>query len=275
MRCVGQQVLAGLKARKPLLPARNLTQDLRVLCRPLLGESLRVALVRCHQPHDLDPRFDLFGRAHLDRQAEAIEQLRAQLAFFRVAAADQHELRPMANREPFALDHVLTRGGDIQQQVHQVILEQVDFVDVEKPAMRLCQQARFKCLLPGAQGAFEIERADHPVLGCSQGQVDERHRALAHPARSAGIGAGALLVASAAIAAILDRADRRQQIGESACGGGLAGAAVAEYHHPADARIDRRDQQRLLHLVLTDDSGKGKTRHFPSLVNQRGHLDKH
>jgi len=51
----------------------------------------------------------------------------------------------------------------------------------------------------------------------------------------------------------------------SARGGALAGAAVAEHHHPANRRVHRRDQQGLFHLVLTDDCGEGEACHSSRL----------
>ena len=52
----------------------------------------------------------------------------------------------VADRKAFALDDILARGRHIQQQIDEVIFEQVDFVDVKEPAMRLGEQARFKRL---------------------------------------------------------------------------------------------------------------------------------
>ena len=123
------------------------------------------------------------GRADLDREAEAVEQLRPQLALLRVAAADQHEAGGVADAQALALDHVLARGRDVEQQVDQVVLEQVDLVDVEKAAIGAGQQAGLERLLAVRQRALEVERADDAVLGGAQRQVDHRHRRDAAAAR--------------------------------------------------------------------------------------------
>jgi hypothetical protein len=102
--------------------------------------------------------------------------LRAQLALFGIAAADQHETRRVAHRKAFALHHVLARCRHVQQQIDQVILQQVDLVDIEKAAMRAGEQARFIDPLPGAQRALQVERAEQAVFGGAQRQIDERHR---------------------------------------------------------------------------------------------------
>ena len=56
-----------------------------------------------------------------------------------------------------------------------MILEQIDFVDVQKTAIRLCKQARFKRLFTRAQRSFEIKRTDHSILGRTKRQVNKRH----------------------------------------------------------------------------------------------------
>ena len=57
------------------------------------------------------------GQAHA--QAQAVQQLRAQLAFLGVHGAHQHEARRVAVRDAVALDHVDAAGGGIQQHIDQ------------------------------------------------------------------------------------------------------------------------------------------------------------
>ena len=49
----------------------------------------------------------------------------AQLAFFRVATAHQDKARRVAHAQAFALDHVLARCSHVDQQIHQMILEEI------------------------------------------------------------------------------------------------------------------------------------------------------
>ena len=93
------------------------------------------------------------------------------------------------------------------------------------------------------------------------------------------VGAGAALVAPGAgpggiavVAAARDRLHRRQQGGEGADGGGLAGAAVPEHQHAADAGVGGGDQQGQLHLVLADDGGKRKGVAWWGCGRRRGHV---
>jgi hypothetical protein len=79
----------------------------------------------------VDAHLDVLGADHLDRQAEPVQKLRAKLPFLRVAGADEDEARGMADRQALTLHHVLTRLGDVEQQVDKVILQQVDLVDIE------------------------------------------------------------------------------------------------------------------------------------------------
>ena len=147
-----------------------------VLLMPFGDEGRRVALEGIAAAHHQHALRQLGGRAHFHRQAEAVEQLRAQFAFFGVAAADQHEARRMAHAQALALDHVLARGGHVDQQVDQMVVEQVDLVDVQKAAVRARQQPGLEGLDALRQRALEVERADDAVLGGAQRQVDHRHR---------------------------------------------------------------------------------------------------
>ena len=80
-------------------------------------------------------------RSHLDRQAEAVQQLRAQFTFFRVATADQDKSGRVANAQTFTLHQVFTGGGNVNQQIDQRVVQQIHLVDVQKPPVGLGQQA--------------------------------------------------------------------------------------------------------------------------------------
>ena len=113
------------------------------------------------------------------------------------------------------------RGGDIEQQIDEMVFEQIDLVDVEKAAVGSRQQARLERLLAARQRAFQIERADHAVLGRAERQIDHRHRPRAATLSLRFLGARAAIAAMrdvvvgiALIAAADDRAHRRQQRSE-------------------------------------------------------------
>ena len=78
----------------------------------------------------------------LHGEAEPVQQLGAELALLGVHGADQHQLRGVADRDAFALDGRPAGGGGVQQQIDQMIMEQIDFVDVEDAAVRGGQQPR-------------------------------------------------------------------------------------------------------------------------------------
>ena len=60
----------------------------------------------------------------------------------------------------------------------------------------------------------------------------------------------------AAVEATLNFSYSREQIGQGADRCGLTGAAVTHDDHAPDIWIDRTQQQRELHFLLTDDRGK-------------------
>ena len=84
----------------------------------------------------------------------------------------------MADAKALALDNVLARGRHIEQEVDDVIFEQIDFVDVQKTAVRARQQPRLEGLLAMRQRFFDIERTDDAVFRYAERQIDNRYRYL-------------------------------------------------------------------------------------------------
>ena len=154
-----------------------------VLRPPFLHERRVVVFIRIPPAHHLDPRFNVARAGHLDRQPKPIQQLRPQLALFRVARPHQHEPRRVADRQPLTLHHILTRLRHIQQQIDDVILQQVHLVDIKIAAIGPRQQPRLERLFATRQGPFNIQRPNHAVLSRPQRQVNHRGRALDHFAR--------------------------------------------------------------------------------------------
>ncbi len=211
---------------------------------------------------DAHAQRQVLRRAHLHRQAKAVQQLRAQLAFFGVAAAHQHKAGGVAHAQAFALDQVFARGGHVDQQVHQMVVQQVDLVDVQKAPVRLSQQAGGEGLHTLRQGFFQIERADHAVLGRAQRQVDHGHGlAFGH---DFGFGVAGLADRAgacwfgriAAVRAAFDDRNRGQQIGQRTHGRGFARAPVAQNQHAANGRVDRHHLDGEGHFILTNDGRK-------------------
>ena len=260
-----QRGVGHLDLAKALAGGGELLAHLLVLLLPVGDVALRIVLEGIAPPHHLDAGLDVLRRLDLDREAEAVEQLRAQLALLRVAGADQDEARRVADRQALALDHVLAGGGDVEQEVDQVVLQEVDLVDIEEAAVGAGQQAGLERLLALGQRPLQVERADHAVLGGAERQVDHRHRhllglqrlAVRHPL-AAGIAVIGLVRRVAAIGAADDGLHLGQQRRQRADGGGLAGAAIAEDKDAADRGVDSGDQEGELHLLLANDGGERK-----------------
>ena len=118
--------------------------------------------------------------ANLGGEGKAVEQLRAQVAFFGVHGADQDEARRVGKGDALALDHVDAHGSRVEQQVHHVVVEQVDLVDVEQAAVGGSQHTRLEMALALLDGGFDIQRAHHAVFGGADRQVNEGNAALDH-----------------------------------------------------------------------------------------------
>lgn len=79
-------------------------------------------------------------------------------------------------RDAVAFDvHPAHRGG-VEQHVHQMVVQQVHLVDVEHAVVSGGQQAGTEGLLAVTQHPFQIERADHAVLGGADRQFHQPSR---------------------------------------------------------------------------------------------------
>ncbi len=122
-----------------------------VTTAPGLCEAFGIAVKGIAAAHDLDPNFQLGWCFHIDRQAEPIQQLRPEFAFLGVATADQNETRGVPDAQAFALDHILARRGNIQQDIDQMVLKEIDFVDIEEAAMALANRPGWNAFSPRAR----------------------------------------------------------------------------------------------------------------------------
>ena len=119
----------------------TLAQGRLRLC-PLCAKPLGVSVKGQASTDNVCP----FGRvrqtAHDHVQPKAVEQLRTQLPLFRVHGADQDKTRSMAMGDAIALDHIGTACSHIQQHIHQMVCEQIHFVDIQHTAIGLGQHTR-------------------------------------------------------------------------------------------------------------------------------------
>ena len=251
-----------IEARARLL---EMAAHFRISFVPVRHERHRIAVERVAALDHVDARRDDRGRAHVDRETEAVEQLGPEFAFFGIAAANEHETRGMANAHPFTLDHVLAGGGRVEKQVDEMILQQVHFVDIQEAAMSAGQEAGLEGLFARRQRLLEVEGPNHAVFGRAQREIDDGHGRQHRFGVPTGLGAGATLVAARAvglrvtpIATPRHHLHGGQEPSQRAHGRGLSGAAVAKDHDPTDRGIDGHQQQRQFHFILAYDGAERK-----------------
>ncbi|CAK0431398.1 Uncharacterised protein [Burkholderia pseudomallei] len=202
----------------------NLRDERRLRVAVLRAKAVRIEIEREPRLDDPLPRRRVVAVRELHHQPETVEQLRAQLALFRVHRADEREARRVAVRHAVALDRVDAARGRVEQRVDERVRQQVDLVDVQHAEMRARDEAGRKAHRIVGERAREVERTRHLLVAGRQRQRDE--------------------------------APLGQQLGERARGGRFRGAARAAHEHAAQARIDGDEQQRLLQRRLADQRGK-------------------
>ena len=183
----GQPLLIGQPyVVQPVAGGGDPASERRLGVRVLAGEGDRVA-VEVHPPADhLGAQGRVAGGGDLDRQPEPVQQLGAELALLRVHRADQHDPRGVADRDPLALDGGAARGRGVQQQVDQMVVQQVDLVDVEDPAVGRGQQPGLvasPCRCP-APAAGRAPRSPGPRFAPTGSSTSRAGRVLAPSCRA-------------------------------------------------------------------------------------------
>jgi hypothetical protein len=171
----------------------------------------------------------------------------------------------MAHADAFAFNNVLSGGGDVEEEIDEMVFEEIDLVDIEVAAMRAGEEAGLVGFFTAREGAFQVECADDPIFGGAEREINDGDGSLMGSELFAGCFAGEAVVAFpafgewiASVAAARDDGHGREESGEGADGGGLGGAAMPEDENPTYRRVDRGQQDGPLHLILPDNRREGE-----------------
>ena len=190
---------------------------------PTACEPTRVGVVVEPTPDDLGASVRVRLAVHLDAQSEPVQQLGAQSTFLRVHGPDQDESAGQGGRQALPL-HPERTGARVDDEVDEVVVEEVDLVDVEHPAVDLAQQARLEYWPARRQGGLQVESSDETILGGAQGQRPHHLT--------------------------------RQQLCQTTDHRRLGRPLLTTEDDPADTGVDRAQQQGKFRLVLSDDGGE-------------------
>ena len=174
-------------------------------------------------PNDLCTGLRVRLAVYLDAQSEPVEQLGSQRSLLRVHRSDQDETACQGSFQPLALDPDGS-GARVDDEVDEVVVEEVDLVDVEHPAVDLAQQTRLEHRPARRQGGLQVESSDEAILGGAQGQRPHH----------------------------LTRQQFRQTTDHRRLGRSL----LTTEDDPANTGVDRAQQQGKFRLVLSDDGGE-------------------
>jgi hypothetical protein len=150
-------------------------------------------------------------------------------------------------------------GGGVEEGVDEVVVQEVDLVDVEHPAVGLGEQAGLVGADAFGQRAFQVERADEPVLGRPHRQLDQPGRPPVPPARVRAV--RALRVGRGGIAAEPaphHHVEGGEQGGQRAHGRRLRGALLPPHQHAADPGVHRVEQQGEAQVVVAHHGAEGE-----------------
>ena len=141
----------------------------------LLIEEVGIVLPDRALLDDRHPLVQVADAFDVDAQAEAVEQLRPQLALLRVHRPDEDEPRGMRDGDSLALDGVDAHRRGVEEHVDNVVVEEVHLVDVEDVAVRLGEHSRLEAPRPFLEGRLEVDGSDHAVFRGVDRQLDDPH----------------------------------------------------------------------------------------------------
>ena len=169
-------------------------------------------------PDDRGAEGGIAGRGDVHREAEAVEELGAQVALLRIHRPHQDEAGGVGDGQALSFHAVGAAGGGVEDEVDQVVGEEIDFVHVENGAVGGGEEAGLEAPLAALDGGLEVEGAGDAVLRRADWQLHQGHRPrFGHPLLSGGVspgapGAGAgRALRGAAVGAPGDDRDTRQQ----------------------------------------------------------------
>ncbi len=162
----------------------DLVAQLLLVRFPLFAEAFGIAFELQIAFEDRHARHLIVNALNIDGKRKPIEQLRPQIAFFGIHRADEDEARRVAERDAFALDHVDAHRRRVEQEIDHVIVEQVDFIDVQQAAIGRRQHARLEAANALLNRLLNVERADHAIFRGAHGQIDKLGAALGAAAAS-------------------------------------------------------------------------------------------
>ena len=136
-------------------------------------ERRRVLLERSSPAHDLNALRRVAHAQDIHAQPEPVKQLRTQIALLRIHRANEHEASGVCERHTLTLHGVDPHRSRIEQRVDQMVVEQVDFVDVEDGSVGRRKKARLEDPLAVFERVLEVKRSDEPVLGGRDRQLDD------------------------------------------------------------------------------------------------------
>ena len=236
----------------------------QLLLLPCVGGSkgIGIALVGDPPTDDLDAGLRCGLPRNRNRERKAVKQLRTNVPLLGIHRPDEHEARGMRIGNPLALDGIHAHRRRVEENVHNVILEQIDLIHIEDIAVRRRQNPRLELLAPVLNRRLHIERTDHAILGRTDGQLHHAHRHLLCGDRAllrapttgiaVELGDGWIAVTGTA----LHRLQMWQECGCGADGGGFRRALLPLDQHTAKCGHDDAEEERSLHLLLSDNRRK-------------------
>jgi len=132
-----------------------------------------------------------------------------------------------------------------------MIIQQVDFIHVQDAPVSRCQHTRLEVFFTLLDGFLDIQRADHPVFGGADRQIDKAGTAALGLKFFTPFGPGADFIRPGiralgiiTIRGADDYFNIRQEGSQRTSRGGFTGAAFATNEHTADAGINGVEDQR-------------------------------
>ena len=259
-----QNVIRDRDLREQLHRTLDAADFFLLLILPCIEERLRIRFISQTAFDDFSSLFRILFANDLDGKSETVKKLRTDVPFFRVHRSNKYKTGRMRPRNAFTLDGIDPHSGRVKKYIDDMVIQQIDLIDIENIAVRICENTCFEGTLAFTDSGFDIQCPDDTVFRRTDWKLDHFHRQHLYfrfcmvVFFMAFITPVCLVIRIIMETASLDAAARRKKVSKSAHSGRLCRPFLALNQYSAQFWIDDIQHKCSFHRILPDDGCEWK-----------------
>ena len=263
---IGKNAIGHGYFRKKIFSLLDFFLKLKLFAIVLFHKSIGIIIEFTATFNNVDSFSDIENGDDSGMQTKTIKKLRTQLPFFGVAGSYKHKARRVTDTDTFTFNNVFATCCNVEQNVNKMVVKQVNFVDIEEPAVSLSKKTWFKGLNTTGKSLFDIDGSANTIFGCTKGKVNNRNRNFFSPyckrinsfCAFFAFFIFEILLDSSVIGVALDPFDQRKHFSKCPDRCTFSCTSVTHDKNSTDPWVNDIEDQTELHFFLTDNCSKRK-----------------